>query len=248
MRVIKTMILLAVIAALMMIDCAGGPKSEAQASATSGYLTVKNEMKDDLILFAGRIIERNNIGGVRKFESQRINFFDKFTEPSGTFMLRAVKETTYRNKGSAITGNDEIFACLVSFDKNELNSILVVIPEFVGGDATVMFSNDSVMAAQIRVHQPDGPILTTLAPGQRLKQVYMDFFPNGYIFFPVYQYNDQETNGIKSIVPDFSEGIVMMPMISRPGMNIPIVNLNSYSVMSAMSKSNIVPVLQLLNE
>jgi hypothetical protein len=49
------------------------------------------------------------------------------------------------------------------------------------------------MALQIRVDRPDGPTLKTLAPLERNKRVYMDFNPDGYFFFPVYQYYDRSS-------------------------------------------------------
>jgi hypothetical protein len=42
----------------------------------------------------------------------------------------------------------------------------------------------------------------------------MDFNPDGYVFFPVYEYYDRSSMGIRSIMAkDLADGIPMMPII-----------------------------------
>jgi uncharacterized protein YceK len=195
---------------------------------SAGYLTVNNDIPEDLILFAGSINNRNILGGVRKLASRRVDFFDKLSESSGTFLLRAVKESVYRSKGSGLGSDDIIFASLVVFDKNEPRAITVNIQKYLGGEAVVVIQNDTSMALQIRVDRPDGPTLTTLAPLERNKRVYMDFNPDGYFFFPVYQYYDRSSMGIRSIqAKTLADGIPMMPEIPRPGRDTPVINFDS---------------------
>jgi len=194
----------------------------------AGYLTVQNDVNDDLILFAGSINNRNILGGVRKLASRRVDFSSQLNEPSGTFLLRAVKEVDYRSKGSRLNSDDIVFAGLIAFDKNDPRAININIQRYLGGNAEITIQNDTNMALQIRLDRPDGPVLTTLAPLERNKKVYMDFNPAGYTFFPVYQYYDRSTQGIRSITAQsLYDGIPMMPIIPRPGVNIPIVNFDS---------------------
>jgi hypothetical protein len=194
----------------------------------TGYLTVQNDVDEDLILFAGSINNRNILGGVNKLATRRVDFFDKLPEPSGTFLLRAVKETVYRSKGSNMSSDDIVFAGLVVFDKNDPRPITINIQKFLGGNAVITLQNDTSMAVQIRVDRPDGPNLTTLAPLERNKKVYMDFSPDGYVFFPVYQYYDRATMGIRSIMAQsLFDGIPMMPIIPRPGLDAPVVTFDS---------------------
>ena len=242
MNVKRMVIMLAIVSALLAAGCGGLPApgtrdtSAKDASKvdvkwdndSTGYLTVQNDVNEDLILFAGSINNRNILGGVRKLSSRRIDFTGKLMEPSGTFLLRAVKESVYRGKGSSLGSDDIVFAGLVVFDKNDPRPISINIQRFLGGEAVITIQNDTNMALQIRVDRPDGPTLTTLAPLERNKKVYMDFSPDGYVFFPVYQYYDRSTMGIRSIMAQsLYDGIPMMPEIPRPGRNIPIVNFDS---------------------
>ncbi|MDR3173130.1 MAG: hypothetical protein LBU19_02665 [Treponema sp.] len=195
---------------------------------SAGYLTVNNDTSEDLILFAGSINNRNILGGVQKLSSRRVDFFDRLSESSGTFLLRAVKETVYRSKGSALQSDDIIFASLVVFDKNEPRPVQVNIQKYLGGDAVIVIQNDTTMALQIRVDRPDGPTLTTLAPLERNKRVYMEFNPDGYFFFPVYQYYDRVNMGIRSLqAQSLADGIPMMPEIPRPGRDTPVITFDS---------------------
>jgi hypothetical protein len=194
----------------------------------SGYLTVNNNVNDPLILFAGTINNRNIIGGVHAGATRRIDFFDTVSDYSGTFLLRAVKETAYRGKGSSLGEDDIIFAGIVAYDKNDPRPIQVDINRVLGGDACIIIQNDTNMALQIRVDRPDGPTLTTLAPLERNKRVYMDFNPDGYFFFPVYQYYDRASMGIRSVTAKtLADGIPMMPEIPRPGRDVPVINFDA---------------------
>jgi hypothetical protein len=195
---------------------------------SAGYLTVNNNVNDPLILFAGTINNRNIIGGVRAGSTRRIDFFDAVSDTSGTFLLRAVKETAYRNKGSNMNSDDVIFAGIVVYDKNDPRPIQVDINKVLGGDACIIIQNDTNMALQIRVDRPDGPTLTTLAPLERNKRVYMDFNPDGYFFFPVYEYYDRASMGIRSVTAkSLADGVPMMPEIPRPGRDTPVINFDA---------------------
>jgi len=242
MRMKQTIIVLAaLITALAVAGCTGvkpgtqdtSPGQAARVNVNwdndpNGYLTVQNDLNEDLILFAGSINNSNILGGVRKLESRRVDFFDKLQEPSGTFLLRAVKESVYRSMGSNVASDDIVFAGLVVFDKNDPRPININIQRYLGGNAQIRIQNDTNMALQIRIDRPDGPVLTTLAPLERNKLVYMDFNPDGYFFFPVYQYYDRTTMGIRSITAQsLADGIPMMPEIPRPGRNLPVINFDS---------------------
>jgi hypothetical protein len=188
----------------------------------SGYLTVQNDVPEDLILFAGSINNRNMLGGVRQLETRRIDFFDDVDDQSGTFLLRAVKESVYRSKGSSLSSEDIIFAGLVTFDKDNPRQINLNIQKVVGGEARIVMENDTNMALQIRLDRPDGPILTTLAPFERSKEVYMDQNSMGYTFFPVYQYYDKASMGIRSVMAtSLADGQSMMPEVPNATRPIP---------------------------
>ena len=241
MRLRQIVVLLAMITFLLAVTGCGttsgskdsSPREAARANVKwdddpAGYLTVQNDVNEDLILFAGSINNRNILGGVNKLATRRVDFFGKLSESSGTFLLRAVKETVYRTKGSNMNSDDIVFAGLVVFDKNDPRPITINIQKFLGGEAVITIQNDTNMALQIRVDRPDGPTLTTLAPLERNKKVFMDFSPDGYVFFPVYQYFDRATMGIRSITAQsLFDGIPMMPEVPRPGRDAPVINFDS---------------------
>jgi hypothetical protein len=243
MRIKKAAILLAVMIGIPAIVWGGGspepgtrdssPREAARANIgwnndSRGFLFVQNDVDEDLILFAGSINNRNALGGVRKLSTRQIDFFNHVSDNSGTFLLRAVKESAYRARGSGINTNDVIFAGLVVYNKNEPRIININIQRFLGGDAQIILQNDTNMAVQIRLDRPDGPTVTTLAPLERNKIVYLDVNPHGYVFFPVYQYYDRASMGIRSVMAQtVAEGISMMPMAPRPGVNIPVVNFTA---------------------
>ena len=239
MKTKQIVILLAVVLVfLAFAGCVTGSKDSSRSQAAranvkwtddaEGYLTVQNDVDEDLILFAGSINNRNILGGVNKLATRRVDFFNKLSESSGTFLLRAVKETVYRSKGSNMNSDDIVFAGLIVFDKNDPRPIIVNIQRFLGGNAVIVLQNDTNMAVQIRVDRPDGPNLTTLAPFERNKKVYMEFNPAGYVFFPMYQYYDRSTMGIRSITAQsLADGIPMMPEIPRPGADAPVVTFDA---------------------
>ncbi|MDR0669369.1 MAG: hypothetical protein LBF95_04735 [Treponema sp.] len=244
----KTMFgVITVMAALALVTCATNdgaqpvstgaevttPRQAASADIKwdndpAGFLTVNNNMNDPLVLFAGTIVNSHILGGVRALDSRRIDSFDRMEDPSGTFLLRAVKEDVYRSKGSNLNSDDIVFAGLVVYDSANARAIQVNINRVLGGEAYVIIQNDTNMALQIRIDRPDGPTLTTLAPLERNKKVYMDPNPDGYFFFPVYEYYDRSSMGIRSITArDLADGIPMMPVVPGPGRDSPVINFNS---------------------
>jgi hypothetical protein len=196
----------------------------------AGSLTVNNRTNEPLVLFAGVPRDPYFLGGVRALSSRRIDFFDK-VEGSGAFLLRAVKERVYRSKGSPLDSDDVIFAGLVVYDKEAVQAARIDIDEIAGGEAYFIARNETNMALQLRVNHPDGPILTTLAPLERMKKVYTDVTPGGYMLFPEYQYYDRASMSIRSIpAQSFADGIMIMPDIPRPGSYLPIVNFDAVNL------------------
>jgi len=239
MKMGKVAFVLAAFVVILAMGCGSGPGPGTESTSardaarvdvrwdndSGGFLTVENNTPEDLILFAGSINNRNILGGVRQLANRRIDFFSKVQSDSGNFLLRAVKESVYRSKGSQLDSDDVIFATLVVFNKTDARAVNVIIQRYVGGDAVVIMNNDTNMTMQIRVGRPDGDVLTTLAPLERNKRVYMAFEPLGYVFFPVYQFYDRATMGIRSIMAQsLFDGMPMMPRPPTPGQPIPVIN------------------------
>jgi hypothetical protein len=133
--------------------------------------------------------------------------------------LRAVKYTTYVAKGSALdNAEDVIFAKVVTYDKKAPRSIMVDIQKSLGGDAVVILQNDSRMALEIRVDDLSAQTLTTLAPLERSKKVYLEYKPEGYVFFPVYRYYDGKSGEIRTLdTISLADGIPMRPVPQGTG-------------------------------
>ncbi|MDR0910504.1 MAG: hypothetical protein LBM77_12150 [Spirochaetaceae bacterium] len=230
-----------VLGTALLVGCGTKPASGDQSSTAkeaaeanvkwdnddSGYLTVNNNLQEPLILFAGTINNRHILGGVRGMENRLIDFYGQVSESNGVFLLRAIREETYRAKGSSVSSDDVISANLVSYDKNNSRMTNIDISQDLGGNAVIMLQNDSNMAMEVRINSPTGPKLTTLPPLARNQKVYLNQNPDGYIFFPIYQYYDKESMSVRSVaISDLAGGYPMNPQPEKPGMTMPVVNFN----------------------
>jgi hypothetical protein len=243
MKVKQTLrVLPTIIAVLLTVGCGGMPQRGTQDTSakeaavlevrwtndSGGTLTVENNLKEDLILFAGSINNRNNLGGIRKQSTRVIDFFDKVESSDGRFLLRAVKESVYRSKGSSLDPEkDVVYGGLIAFDKSKPRNITINIQQALGGDAEILMQNDTNMAVQIRTNRPDGPILTTLAPFERNKIVYLELNSRGYHFFPVYQYYDRANGVVQSLMPrSLADGVPMRPVAPGSRERTPEISFN----------------------
>ena len=230
------------IVVLLTIGCGSTPWGSQDSSAkqaakldvrwdndSGGTLTIENNLKEDLILFAGSINNRNNLGGVRKQATRVVNFFDKVEANDGRFLLRAVRASVYRSKGSSLNPEtDVVYGGLVAFDRSKLRNTTIIIQQALGGDAEILMQNDTNMAVQIRINQPNGPVLTTLAPFERNKIVYLELNPRGYHFFPVFQYYDKANGMVQSLMPrSLADGVPMRPVAPGNRERRPEINFNT---------------------
>jgi len=226
----KILLMLAVVftvAAFM--NCAGGPEKGDQSTkpkeaakadvqwdnspkqSSSGlkmdddsgaYLVINNNINEALILFAGAVNNNYILGGIRPLSTRRINFNNVVSESAGTFLLRAIKESVYRTKGSGIDSNDVVYAHLVTYDKKNPRVVQLNIDKRLGGQALVVIENHTKMALEVVLNSPDAETLTTLAPGEMNKTVYLEPDPNGYVFYPIFKYYDKTAGVIQSVETD----------------------------------------------
>lgn len=196
------------------------------ADDTSGYLTIHNETDQDLIFFAGRINNNSLLGGVRKFSSRKIDFFEKITEKNGAFLLHAVLESDYSKKGTDINREEIVFTDIVVFDIYDLKMNNITVSQITMGNGEVLFSNSTGMAIQIRNGSPNGIVITTLAPFERNKKVYMEFDFYGYVLYPVFYFSTNSTNSGIEIKIDQTGARRAMPVIQGKG-NAPVIVFNS---------------------
>jgi hypothetical protein len=211
------------------MNCAGGPEKGDQSTkpkeaakadvqwdnspkqSSSGlkmdddsgaYLIINNNINEPLILFAGAVNNNYILGGIRAMSTRRINFYNVVTESAGTFLLRAVKENVYRSKGSGIGSDDVVFAHIVTYDKRNPRTVQLNIDKRLGGQALVVIENHTRMALEVVLNSPDAETLTTLAPGEMNRKVYLDPDPNGYVFYPIFKYYDKTASVIQTVETD----------------------------------------------
>ncbi|MDR1074100.1 MAG: hypothetical protein LBL45_10580, partial [Treponema sp.] len=193
----------------------------------AGILTVTNNVNDSVILFAGSIANGSIIGGIRNGPSATRTFdiFDDVSEPSGSFLLRVVREEAYRRYGSAVPEDDVIYSRLITYDKTKRDEkTSLTIDARVGGDGMIYFENDSSMVLEIRLDSPVGDKIATLPPFQRKKAIHLNPDPYGYTYFPTYVYYDNGQKQLQSITTsDLATGRSMRPIVQGSGEDVPFV-------------------------
>jgi len=226
------------------IGCAGGPEKGDQSSSPkeasragvkwdndpNGYLYLRNNIKEPLILFAGAVNNKNILGGIRAESDRRIAYFDAVNETTGTFLLRAVKESVYRSKGSGISSEDVVYAHIVTFDKKQPKATQLNIDFRLGGSSYVVIENHTNMALEVVLDSPSAETLTTLAPGEMNKKVYMEPSTEGYVFYPVFKYYDKKSDVIQSVEPDRGVARLMNPAIPSQTVSTPTIKFDNTSI------------------
>ncbi|MDR2922741.1 MAG: hypothetical protein LBU85_05305 [Treponema sp.] len=239
----KTMIVPAIIALLLAaVGCAGSPEKGDQSSTAKeakkavsegiykddprGTLNIVNNMDVPLILFVGSINNNNMIGGVLAESERNFDITKKLPESSnnGSFLLRAVREADYSEFGSKLEERHIRYASLITYDKKDMRLVRRIIQKDLGGDAQVIINNDSDLILEIRLNKRDGHAITTLGPWERDKVVYLDPNSRGYTFYPVWQFYDKASGGVRSIQPEgLNDTFQMRPVV--PGSPTPIPRL-----------------------
>jgi len=226
----KTMVLLAVLLLVPMMSFAGGKKESGDQStnpkeakkanvqwdnssskSSSGlkmdddsgaYLVLNNNINEALILFAGAINNKYILGGIRPMSTRKINFHNVVSENAGTFLLRAVKESVYRAKGSGINSDDVVYAHIVTYDKKNPRTVQLNIDRRLSGQTYVVIENHTKMALEVVLNSPDAETLTTLAPGEMNKKIYLEPERDGYVFYPIFKYYDKTAGVIQTVETD----------------------------------------------
>ncbi|GHT86604.1 hypothetical protein FACS1894137_12420 [Spirochaetia bacterium] len=203
---------------------------------TNGLLFLHNSLKEPLVLFAGAVNNRNILGGIRAESDRRIDFYGKMQEQSGTFLLRAVKESVYRSEGSLIESKDVVYAQVITYDKKEAKAIQLDIDMRLGADSFVVIENFTQMALEVRLNSPRSETLTALGPIEMNKQVYLDIDPNGYVFYPVFKYYDDKNDVIQAVEPKGrGNGFLMNPAIPGPGVSTPVIQFRDEDLLKNLN-------------
>lgn len=189
----------------------------------AGTLTVQNNIDESLVLFAGSISNNHVIGGIKALDKRTFEIFDDLPSEQrmGTFLLRAVKESVYRQKGSSLDKDDVVFGSIVTYDSgNRSKRTEITIQSRNGGDGIVYFENDSNLVLELRLDDPTGELIAVLSPFQRKTAIHLDPNAYGYTYFPVYRYYDKKNNVIGTIsTTDLSQGQSARPVVPGSGEN-----------------------------
>ena len=227
---------------LAVIGCAterGDQSSTARQAARAdvkwdndpnGYLQIRNNIKEPLILFAGSVNNSNILGGVRAESSRRIAYFDTVQDQTGSFLLRAVKENVYRSKGSNIGSEDIVYANIVTFDKRQPRLTQLNIDVRLGGRAYVIIENHTRMALEIALDSPNAETLTALGPMEMNRRIYLEPSTEGYVFYPIFKYYDRTNDVIQSVEPDRAVARLMNPAIPSATVSTPAIKFDNTSI------------------
>lgn len=224
--------------------CKGNPEMGDQSSTpreagranvkwdndSNGYLYLRNNIKEPLILFAGAVNNRNILGGIRAEADRRIDYYSAVRETSGSFLLRAVKESAYREKGSGISSADVIYAHIVTYDKKQPKTTQLNIDFRLGGTSYVIIENFTRMALEVVLDSPDGETLTTLAPNEMNKKVYLEPNVDAYVFYPIFKYYDETHDIVQSVEPDRGVARLMNPAIPSATVTTPVIKFDNTNI------------------
>jgi hypothetical protein len=245
MKLKKLMIVLAVIVSSLAIGGCGSVKSNDRnpliendpgkgyasidakdlfKEGGNGSLTINNQASFDMIIFAGKVANNNVLGGIKAGKSRTFDL-TKLSLPAknGCFLIRAASYDTYTRKSYRVTENEVLYSGLVVYDLNNPKD-KTNLNIFAGISQTekeyIYVSNTSKFVLELRLDNPNGEKIATLAPLQENKRIFLTPLAQGmpYQFYATYVYIDPSTNEMKSFVAkDRSERQRRIP--SNEGVN-----------------------------
>ena len=233
MRVKKLLIILAVLFIANNAFCKGQQEGKSQSTTVrggdklfarggTGSLTINNQASFDVVIFAGVISSNNVLGGIRAGDSRTFDI-SKLRLPSknGSFLIRAASFDTYSKNNYRVTEEHVLYTGLVVYDLNNPRDA-VNLNIFAGisqeQQECIYVSNTSKFVLELRLGNPNGEKLATLAPLQVNKPIFLSRQRNNmpYEFYATYVYVDPHTNEVKSFVAkDMSERQRRSPSADR---------------------------------
>jgi hypothetical protein len=172
----------------------------------SGSLTINNQASFDVIIFAGKVSNNTVLGGIRANKSRTFDL-SKISLPAknGSFLIRAASFTTYSSKNNRITENEVLYSGLVVYDLNnpkDKTNLNIFAGISQSEREYIYVSNTSKFVLELRLDNPNGEKIATLAPLQENKRIFLTPLAQGmpYSFYATYVYIDPATNEIKSFV------------------------------------------------
>ena len=187
-----------------------------------GSLTINNQASFDIVIYAGKVTQNNVLGGIRAGKSRTFDLTTlRLPSKNGSFLIRAASFAKYSRNNMRVTEEDVLYAGLVVYDlRDSGDKINLNIYAGINGeqDTYLFVSNNSKFVLELRLDNPNGEKLATLAPLQVNKKVYLKPLSNGmpHQFFATYVYIDPKSNEVKSFVAkDLSERQRRIPRDDR---------------------------------
>jgi hypothetical protein len=176
----------------------------------NGSLTIDNQASFDVIIFAGKVANNNVLGGIKAGKSRTFDL-TKLSLPSknGCFLIRAASYASvdsFAKKSLRITEKEVVYSGLVVYDlnnpKDKINLNIFAGVNQPENEYIYVSNTSSKFVLELRLDNPNGEKLATLAPLQENKMVFLKPLDKGmpYSFYATYVYVDPSTNEIKSFV------------------------------------------------
>jgi len=172
----------------------------------TGSLTINNQASFDVIIYAGKVANNTVLGGIRAGKSRTFNISTlNLPAKNGSFLVRAASFEAYRSKNYRVTENDVLYTGLVVYDLNDPKD-RTNLNIFAGindkQNEFIYVSNTSRFVLELRLDNPNGEKIATLAPLQENKRVFLTPLDQGmpYQFYATYVYIDPQSNEVKSFV------------------------------------------------
>jgi len=174
-----------------------GNESLAQSKAglsfdtvDDGLLEVVNASDEDLVFFAGSIMQRHVLGGIRAGQTRKFDYSPFLRNKKGIFICRAVRLSDYNMK-TRLNMGDEIYSHIVVYGDENKTSFKV--PKIIGGDGMIYLSNNSeAFVCEVLLNSPTGEVLATLLPFSMNKRIDVQFdnMGRGHVLFVRFVYYD----------------------------------------------------------
>jgi hypothetical protein len=181
-----------------------GKNADLFKEGGKGSLTINNQASFDVIIFAGKVANGSVLGGIRAGRSRTFDVSAlSLPAKNGSFLIRAASYTTYSRKYRRITEADVLYTGLVVYDLNDprdATNLNIYAGINQAQSEYIYVSNTSRFVLELRVDNPNGEKLATLAPQQENKRIFLTPLPQGmpHSFYATYVYIDPSTNEVKS--------------------------------------------------
>jgi len=178
-----------------------------------GSLTINNQASFDVIIYAGKVVNNNVLGGIRAGKSRTFDLTTlKLPSKNGAFLVRAAAFETYSKKKARVTEDDVLYTGLVVYDLNKPGDTTDLnIHKDIDQNTWFSVSNESQFVLELRAGRPDGELITSLPPLQENKRVFLKPLSSGmpHEIYAAYVYAGAQSNGVKTSTVDADRQRVM---------------------------------------